>query len=117
MHVHVPCLVSFSTCIMGYYHSKLQEVAQLLQTKLYIQHIYTHYTDTCTPIMYGDINKSFQILPWLPSPDTPTRGLVVWPEPEVVEASITLYKVIHRHCLIFICIGSSLVCVSVVVAH
>ncbi len=44
-------------------------------------------------IMYGDVNKSFQILPWLPSPDTPVRGLVVWPEPEVVEASITLYKV------------------------
>ena len=34
-----------------------------------------------------------QILPWLPSPDNSLRGLVVWPEPEVVESTVTLYKV------------------------
>ena len=34
-----------------------------------------------------------QIFPWLPSPDNPLRGIVVWPEPETVEAAITLYKV------------------------
>lgn len=33
-----------------------------------------------------------QILPWLPSPDNTLRGLVVWPEPEVVESTVTLYK-------------------------
>ena len=27
------------------------------------------------------------------SPDTPLRGVVIWPEQEAVEAAITLYKV------------------------
>jgi hypothetical protein len=33
-----------------------------------------------------------EMLPWLPSPDTPLRGVVVWAEPETIEAAITLYK-------------------------
>ena len=31
--------------------------------------------------------------PWLASPDTPLRGVVIWPEQETMEAAITLYKV------------------------
>lgn len=37
-------------------------------------------------------------MPWLPSPDNKLRGVAVWPEPETVEAAITLYKVPSDTC-------------------
>ena len=34
---------------------------------------------------------------WQPAPDNKVRGVVVWPEPEVMDITITLYKVTHMY--------------------
>lgn len=34
-----------------------------------------------------------QLRPWQPSPDNKARGVVIWPEPEIMEITVTLYKV------------------------
>ena len=34
-----------------------------------------------------------QLRPWQQSPDNNARGVVIWPEPEVMDITVTLYKV------------------------
>ena len=31
--------------------------------------------------------------PWQQSPDNNARGVVIWPEPEIMDITVTLYKV------------------------
>ena len=33
-----------------------------------------------------------QVRPWQPSPDNKMRGVVIWPDPEGMEITVTLYK-------------------------
>ena len=45
-------------------------------------------TSSCTSLLS-------QLRPWQQSPDNNARGVVIWPEPEIMDITVTLYKV---HC-------------------
>ena len=45
-------------------------------------------TGSCTSLLS-------QLRPWQQSPDNNARGVVIWPEPEIMDITVTLYKV---HC-------------------
>ena len=55
---------------------------------------------------------SLQRRPWQTSSDNPMRGVVIWPEKEVMETTVTLYKVWHcRNVCVCVHTVGSMLCV------
>lgn len=75
-----------------------EEQTNGFQGKTSLLKCHKKYTHTHTPGL-TDLLFAVQLHSWQPGIKNPYRGMVVWPVPENIDISVTLFKVRHQDML------------------